>query len=237
MAKEVDQLWLGGYSTGANLVTSEAYRNENIKGLLLFSPAYQPTSKIVKFAPLANWFVDWVDMDPETNITRYDSLPMNGAAIYYRTSQIVRKDLQKPFEKPVLMVLSEKDSVVDSATTSAYFHLSFHHPDSQLIWYGESPPAGNRVRSYSMDLPSQRISSGSHMGPLFSPNNPRYGRTGHTRICNNGQPEEWETLCQQGAEIWFSGWGYTVDNKIHARLTWNPYYDELKAQIKMIVKG
>ncbi|MDE1465342.1 alpha/beta hydrolase [Spartinivicinus poritis] len=242
MANEVDELWLGGYSTGGNLVTSEAYRNDKVAGLLLFSPAFQATSDAVKYTPIANWFIDWVDVDPETNITRYESLPTNGAAVYYQTSEIVREDLNKPFNKPVLMVLSEADSVVDSQTIAGYFTQSFTHPNSLLIWYGDNPPQDKRTISYTMKLPQYRISAGSHMGPLFSPNNPRYGQFGNTRICNNGQSEEKEALCYQGTKPWFSGWGYQAanneaNNNVYARLTWNPYYDELVAQMTKLIRS
>jgi predicted esterase len=41
LEKEVDELGLGGFSTGANLVTSYALENEkDISGLLLFSPGF-----------------------------------------------------------------------------------------------------------------------------------------------------------------------------------------------------
>jgi len=231
LAAEVDQLWLGGYSTGANLVTSEAYRNNDVEGLLLFSPAYTSSSQVVRFAPLANWFFDWADIDPETNITRYDSLPMNGAAIYYKTSQIARDDLETSFEKPVIMLLSEGDSVVDVNETAEIFQSSFTHPDSRLIWYGDNPPDIPRVQHYSMQLPEQKISAGSHMGLLFSPENKRYGIRGDIRICNNGQNEQQELDCFAGKEVWFSGWGYREENKSHARLTWNPYFQEFSQDL------
>jgi predicted esterase len=40
LADEVDELWLGGFSTGGNLVTSHAYHDDNVDGLLLFSPGF-----------------------------------------------------------------------------------------------------------------------------------------------------------------------------------------------------
>ena len=35
-----DHIWLGGYSTGANLVMSKAIQDQEIGGVLLFSPAF-----------------------------------------------------------------------------------------------------------------------------------------------------------------------------------------------------
>lgn len=78
LQQEYDSVWLGGYSTGANLVTSQAIKDDTISGLLLFSPAFQPKSSAVQFAELASYFVTWADQDPEDNMLRYNSLPMNG---------------------------------------------------------------------------------------------------------------------------------------------------------------
>ncbi|OLQ73176.1 esterase [Photobacterium proteolyticum] len=232
LADEVGEVWLGGYSTGANLVTHEALGNDDVAGLLLFSPAFKPRSDTVRFASIASWFVDWADIDEETNMTRYDSLPMNGAAVYYQTSEVVREALQnKQYTKPVFMAVSEGDSVIDTDKVSAIFSQNFTHPNSQLVWYGDNPPTGERVASFTMNLPQQRISTGSHMGLLFSPDNVLYGTEGSLRVCNNGQTEEQTQDCLQGAKTWFSGWGYTEAGKNHARLTWNPYY---QTSIKMM---
>jgi hypothetical protein len=77
-----------------------------------------------------------------------------------------------------------------------------------------------------MKLPEQRISNGSHMGLLFSPQNPYYGINGSEKICSNGQAEGLEEACQAGEETWYSAWGYQEPNKNHARLTFNPYFED-----------
>ncbi|MDR9829220.1 hypothetical protein RCJ22_26885 [Vibrio sp. FNV 38] len=40
--------------------------------------------------------------------------------------------------------------------------------------------------------------------------------------------------CNQGEQTWFSTWGYKEADRIHARLTWNPYYAELEKTMKTI---
>ncbi|BBI59892.1 hypothetical protein HSBAA_11980 [Vreelandella sulfidaeris] len=45
LAAEVDELWLGGFSTGGNLVTSHAFSDDNVDGLLLFSPGFYPDTR------------------------------------------------------------------------------------------------------------------------------------------------------------------------------------------------
>lgn len=236
LAREYDELWLGGYSTGANLVTIEASENTDVDGLLLFSPAFKPDNNLVRFAPVIRHFVDWADEDPEENIAKYDSLPMNGAAVYYETSSLVRDRLsEKTLDIPVFMAISEGDSVIDTLTALELYQNSFSHAGKQLAWFGEYQPAVDGLNQFSMRLPEQRISAGSHMSMLYKPDNAHYGINGRFRMCSNGQQEALEQLCRQGEEVWYSGWGHQETGKIYARLSWNPYFKETMAVMQKVL--
>lgn len=227
LKQDVDKVWLGGYSTGANLVTSQAINDDDIAGLLLFSPAFKPDAFMVSLAPIANHFITWADRDPEDNYTRYNSLPMNAASIYYQTSKIVRDDLANAnYSKPVFMMMSEGESVIDTKYAQNTFNKVMSNPNNKLVWEGENQPADPRAISFSMDLPAQQISNGSHLGLLFSTDNPVYGRDGEIMICGNGQREADEAKCLAGEKVWYSAYGYQETGKVHARLTWNPYFAE-----------
>lgn len=86
-----------------------------------------------------------------------------------------------------------------------------------------------------MKVDSLRVSTGSHMSPLFSPQNPYYGIGGERLMCMNSFDEDANIACENGAEVWYSAWGYEEDNKIHARLTWNPYYKELEQHMVKLI--
>lgn len=233
---DVDSIWVGGYSTGANLVTDLAIQDESINGVLLFSPAFQPNSSSVKYAGLASYFMTWADQDPEDNPLRYNSLPMSAAAVYYETSVEVREKLDgTQYDKPVFMLLSEGDKVIDTEFAIDVFSQQFNNPNSRLIWQGEEPISEPRATTFTMTLPEHRISNGSHMGLLFSPKNPNYGVQGTSRICSNGQTEEQELACMNGDSVWFSAWGHTEPNKNHARLTYNPYFTESMALLDQVM--
>ena len=233
---DVDSIWVGGYSTGANLVTDLAIQDESINGVLLFSPAFQPNSSSVKYAGLASYFMTWADQDPEDNPLRYNSLPMSAAAVYYETSVEVREKLDgTQYDKPVFMLLSEGDKVIDTEFAIDVFSQQFNNPNSRLIWQGEEPISEPRATTFTMTLPEHRISNGSHMGLLFSPKNPNYGVQGTSRICSNGQTEEQELACMNGDSVWFSAWGHTEPNKNHARLTYNPYFSESMALLDQVM--
>lgn len=224
---QTDEVWLGGYSTGANLVTSEALKDDDIAGLLLFSPAFKPGSPTVKFAKIASYFITWADQDPETNPIRYNSLPMHGAAVYYDTVKVVQQDLEgKKYTKPVFMIASEGDHVIDTTFATSVFKTQFTNVKNHLVWQGENTFPANNATTFSMNRPELKIVDGSHMGLLFSPNNPEYGENGAVRICSNGQTEEQELACEEGADVWFSAYGVKEEDKIFARLTYNPYFEQ-----------
>ena len=224
---QTDEVWLGGYSTGANLVTSEALKDDDIGGLLLFSPAFKPGSSTVKFAKIASYFVTWADQDPETNPIRYNSLPMHGAAVYYDTAKIVQQDLKdKNYTKPVFMITSEGDRVIDTKFSTTVFETQFTNAKNHLVWQGENVFPATNATTFSMNRPDLKIIDGSHMGLLFSSNNPEYGKKGVVRICSNGQTEEQELACEEGADVWFSSYGIREEGKIFARLTYNPYFEQ-----------
>ncbi|GAL36723.1 lysophospholipase [Vibrio maritimus] len=238
LLEEYPSIWLGGYSTGANLVTSKALLDDRISGLLLFSPAFKPTSNAVKYASFASVFVQWADKDPEDNMLRYNSLPMNGAAVYYETVSDVQTQLDKyRFDKPTVMVLSEGDSVVDTKAAVDWFNSHFSNPNNKLVWQGDNAPQASGAIAQTMRLPEFRVSNGSHMGMLFSPENPYYGTEGSVRICDNGQAEEAYMACLNGEPMWYSSYGYQEPGKIHARLTFNPYFDQMSEIIDSVMNG
>lgn len=234
LAKEVDTLWLGGFSTGGNLALEYAMaHHDRVQGLLLFSPAFKSSTAYDFLAPTVALFRDWLrppgTLFPQQIATRYLRVPTNAFAQFWRTSASAQRLLARQrWDKPVLIVLSAHDSVLNTRWILDHFARSFPHPASRLIWYGEPrPEVANdaRVLVKTDFLPEARISQFSHMSVLFSPQNPLYGRNGSVRFCANGQPEEAAKRCLKGEEVWYSDWGLVEAGKIHARLTWNPWFD------------
>lgn len=238
--QQVDELWLGGFSTGANLVTSEAISDPDIEGLFLFSPGFKSSRKGLFLAPLASRFIDWVDVDEVTgNYTKYESLTTQAAANYYRSAQeVVNKVKKYQYDKPVLVTISEDDIVIDSKAIYQMFSESMTHPDSRLIWYGtEQGFTDKRVIVREKSLPSERISTFSHMNVLFDEDNPFYGKQGEYRFCNADLIFEEYEKCQLGIETWYAEYGYSDGDRIYARLSWNPYFSFLSESISSLVKA
>lgn len=242
LASEVDELWLGGFSTGANLVTSWALEKnseqDKIKGLLLFSPGFKPRSNLVALSPALSYFKDWADIDITGNHVRYDSLAVNGAGEYYKTSKLTRSQLEEQaVDVPVLVTISEKDSVIDAAAILSLFQKRFTHPDSRLLWFGSGPKSKDSRVTFLQDrIPELNISNFSHMSALYSPKNSYYGQNGSFRMCDNGQTLQAQEQCPAAENVWYSAWGYRESGKIHARLTWNPYFPKLEKAIQTITQ-
>lgn len=242
---EFSDIYLGGFSTGGNLVLEYAIDNPDIRGLLLFSPALRSDETFDWVSPwlarVKTWLFSPDPARPQQSPVRYHNVPLNGFAQFYRSSVSVRQLIEsKGFDRPALVVLAERDSVVDVSYVRERFEHRFTHPASRLIWYGRGETASfisSRILTRTDHLPQERISQFSHMGVLFSPDNPLYGRSGSLRLCQNGQSDRDTAHCEAGDPVWFSDWGYSEPSKVHARLTFNPYFDWQSQIIRDVLKA
>ncbi|GAM65309.1 lysophospholipase [Vibrio ishigakensis] len=164
LKQEYDEVWLGGFSTGGNLVTIHSLEQGDIDGLILFSPGFQSTTPVMeKLAPIAALFFDGYTTE-EVNMARYSSAPLNAAIAYSESASKVR-DLLKENEVtvPTMIALSEADSIVDPEAVKSLYEQRFTNPNNQLVWYGESDVELSSEIALSMKLDSLQISTGSHM--------------------------------------------------------------------------
>ena len=234
LTREVPKVYLGGFSTGANLVLDYAYQHDEIAGLVLFSPAFRPDNTYAWVTQYIGWFKPWLakpndGIRPMQTPVRYLNVPTNGFAQFYRSAVMAQSRLkQRTYDKPVFVAITQHDSVLDTAYVLDNFNQHFSNPASRLIWYGDHPaPAAKtpRVLVRNDYLPEYRIAQFSHMGLMFSPDNRLYGKDGTQRICWNGQEMADMHKCLNGEQVWYSDWGHREPGKVFARLTFNPYYD------------
>ena len=237
LKQDYDEVWLGGFSTGGNLVTIHAIEKGNVDGLLLFSPGFQSQAPYLeKLAPLASLFFDGYSTE-EDNLARYNSAPLNGAIAYTDSAVELRKLLKNhKVEVPTLIVLSEADSIIDPKAVNDYYQQRFTNPNNQLLWYGESKLEQDSVTVSSMKLDTLKISTASHMSPLFAPTNPYYGQDAAYTMCMNSMDDDATAFCEKGGDVWWSAWGYEEEGKVHARLTWNPYYQDLEQTMRDVTR-
>ncbi|MCS3433521.1 carboxylesterase [Klebsiella sp. BIGb0407] len=243
MQRDVGKVYMGGFSTGANLALDYAYFSPEIAGLVLFSPGFRSNSTWDWLTPLVAKFRPWLfepdGLRPMQNSVRYLTTPTNGFAQFYRSSKVARSLLgEHTYDKPVFMAVAQHDSVLNTSYLLNTFQTRFTHPDSRLIWYGTPPSSlkdSKRIIVREDRLPEHHISQFSHMGILFSPGNRVYGEQVQQRFCWNGQSAQDMQACLQGAPVWYSDWGYQEPGKVHARLTFNPYFEWQMSVIKQVL--
>ena len=245
LEKEVPTVYLGGFSTGANLVLDYAYEHPEIAGLVLFSPAFKPENTYAWLTQYIGWFRPWLakpddGVRPMQTPVRYLNVPTNGFAQFYRSALLAQKHIiYAAYDKPVFVAITEHDSVLDTGYVLDTFNARFTSPASRLVWYGNAPAApltSPRVLVRNDFLPEYRIAQFSHMGLMFSPADPLYGVDGSQRICWNGQQAADMQRCLSGEPVWYSDWGHREPGKTFARLTFNPYF-EWQSRVMLKVLG
>lgn len=233
LKKEVPNVWIGGFSTGGNLAYSYASKDPDIKGLILFSPALEIRTKLVELVPIADLFIDWLRKPDKENQGvlpfKYGTIPVDGLNAFKHTMDDADEALKsKPYEKPVLVMMSANDSIVDTQSLLKLFDKQLVNPNSRIIWYGALPQDAENLSSKitvrKTFLPEERIETFSHMSLPFSPDNKWYGKNGKYRYCVNRSVKGYYEECMKAPQVWYGAYGTVDGDKIFARLTYNPYF-------------
>jgi len=229
-------MYLGGFSLGGVIATLLALESDDIDGLFLFAPAWRSTRvNLLRWASLVAPFKPWVfgGMIIEDNPTKYNSIPINAAAQYYRMARhLQRRWKGRTLAMPVLVVETIDDSVVDVAATRHLFATRFGSSRRRLLLYGNSPvEAGEHEIVRPSRYPAVRILNQSHQGLMVSPRNALFGERGTQLVCNGN---EWSVFSAclyyakgphwYGAEATASPDGVPV-----ARTTFNPDFEGVMA--------
>jgi hypothetical protein len=56
-------------------------------------------------------------------------------------------------------------------------------------------------------------------------------------MCRNNRHDDHYEKCLKGGPVWYSAWGYVEEGKIHARLTFNPWFDEMLGHFDDVMKA
>lgn len=225
--------YIGGFSLGSVIATVLALEQDGIDGLFLISPAYHSSrNHLLRWASLVAPFKPWVfgGMIIEDNPVRYNSIPINATAQYYKTTRYLLKRWRSTIDIPVLMVVSAEDSVVDIDKTRRAFQRRFGSDRKHLLLFdaGEEQARQYETRVHSA-YPDRRILNQSHQSLHVAPSHPLFGENGTVLVCNGN---EWAVfsrcLYYQGDDRWYAAEKTPApDDKPVARITYNPDYDLL----------
>lgn len=249
MALEADQVFIGGYSAGGALAVLQALHDIRIRGLFLFAPALQISSR----ARFSNWHrsyswlysrAKWLNIFPDADIYKYESFPKNAAAQMYQVTQAVRKALAvSALELPVFTVASQEDVTVDSSATLVFMR-NLRNSASRMVYYhgGDIQPSeSERSRNFEpvlCKLPEQKILSSAHTAIVMPAEDKYYGAHGEYRNCLHYLAENGTHLHQcltpdAGADVWQ---GELTQRNLSVgtvcRLTYNPVYSAMEAAMR-----
>ena len=236
-------------------------RRQALRGLLMtgglllvpglaraFAPAAEAApyvrTNLVGLVPFASLFFEWLRTPEEagggTTAFRYRTLPMTGLVAYCDTMDHAEEALEKPYRKPVLTVLSEFDSIVDTERMLEAADESFLNPRSRTIWYGDETPETKvmKVISLPSHLEKEHIRSFSHLSVNFSPENPHYGRGARAEWCRPENDPRLRFHCEiPESEIWYGAWGEERDGHVYVRLTYNPHFERQTEEVLAFLRG
>jgi len=222
------EIFLGGFSMGGVVATILALENEDTSGLFLFSPAFKSSrNHLLRWASIYSKFKPWVfgGMIIEDNPTKYNSIPINGLAQYYKLIKHLNKVWRnRTLDIPVLMVASSDDSVVDIPYVGTRFKDRFTSTRKRLIVYSNDVPTEQEGIDYRPSVyMEERILNQSHQSVLLSESNPLFGKNGQILVCNGNDWPTFSACLYYKGQHWFGAQNTpSPDDEPVARITYNP---------------
>jgi len=236
--------YLGGFSLGGVIATLLAAESSNVDGLLLFSPAYHSKlNHLLRWAGIYSVIKPWVfdGMIIEDNPTKYNSIPINGASQYYKTTRVLKRRWpKKALDIPVLMIASRNDSVIDIGYIERTFKKGFVGDKKLIVYDNEKATTVHTSSTASIEYRNsryieKRVLNQSHQSLLLSKANPLFGENGKVLVCNGNEWSVFSACLRYPGSHWF-GAQHTPspDGVPVARATYNPDYDYIMDQFDKV---
>ncbi len=239
LCQRFDEVYAGGFSTGATLSIYQALLNPRIRGLFLFAPALgvNPLARLA--APLARlgkrWpRLGWFDVQPDSDCFKYESLPQRAIAEVTRMIRALTElsRISAP-SVPVFVAASEQDATLDSRAILDWFEQQTG-PRRMLYYSSGQPQVPAFVKRVPSRFAAQRIRSFAHTSLIHSPANPHYGAHGEQRVCAHYyrlEPSKYQR-CKAGEEDCLGEmFDETEACQVIRRLTYNPLFEEMLSEI------
>lgn len=241
LAGSVDQVYLGGLSTGAALSVYHAGQDATIRGLFLFSPAIAvsslaPVSCLLNGLGVLREKSRWLDLLPDEDTFKYESFAANaGCQIHKLTREIRPARSSKPVTIPLFIAASADDETVKIAATLELFKAA-SSTAKQMLLYGEELPSGAdpAVELVPVRDPGARILGSAHTALVMAPADEHYGAAGAYRLCAiyfDKEPEAYRA-CKAGKADYL-GEISAANRKLGViqRLTFNPKFAHMLASL------
>lgn len=241
LSEEVEDVYLAGFSAGAALSVHHASINKRVRGLFLFSPAFEisPRAKWANLHKLYSWMnpsAAWVSVMPDRDIYKYESFCKNAAAQMYALTKALPQD---DLYIPIFMAASADDASVHSRATLRFLKRAKHHA-STLVWYSTKKLEQSKVEWVDSAIPSHKILSSAHTAIVIPTDDEHYGVSGEYKNCLHYlvRDDERFAACNANDKTVFLGEvnEKNLQNGLMRRLTFNPHYAVMEASMQRFIK-
>ena len=248
--KDAEHIHLVGYSTGAGIAMTQAFKRDDITSLMLFSPLVEINSslapaasmiaKTTSFLPSASYPVKMDEINPY----QYYSISFNAVAQAYHVTQELKKTIQQhPKKIPIFMATSLQDSIVRADKNIALFER-FADDNSRLMLFSNTPyeTKDTRIQVVHSAVPEKNILSLSHEGILSQIDNPVYGIEGSVRDCllyKSGSDQRKKCESADLKDLYFGEQEAIMTRKdiTISRINFNPFFDQMTASLGAFLKS
>lgn len=233
-------MFVGGFSLGGILATVLALENSSIDGLLLVSPAFNSRlNHLLRWSWLYRKFRPWLygGMILEDNPIKYNSIAINSGTQFYAATKYLKRHWRgRKLDMPVLVAVTEDDSVVDIEYVRKVFDNRFSSNKKRLIYYsakGKESLKPHEIRRNSR-LPDRRLLNQSHLSLINSPQNLLYGEDRKVLVCNGNEYPVF-MACMGATSHWYGAQHTPSPDGIPvARTTYNPDYGFILKQFDQV---
>ncbi|MFA6015505.1 MAG: alpha/beta fold hydrolase [Gallionellaceae bacterium] len=250
LAKEVDDVYLAGFSAGGALSVHQSYIDQRIKGLFLFAPALQisPKAALANLHKASSWLLPstkWISIHPDWDCYKYESFSKNAAAQIHALTRVINKQIkQNSLTLPIFSVVSQDDTTVNTPATLK-FMMQAQHPANKLIYYfsdaGSIPDwhGAGQFEAVNGVFPDAGIIGSAHTAIVLPAKDEYYGVNGNYRNCLHYLPNRLEDFitCQQDKQQTLFG-EITTENLgkgLLCRLMYNPSFSALQTALQQFI--
>lgn len=251
LAKEVDELYLGGFSAGGALSVLQSLQDNCVRGLFLFAPALKISAKAryARLYRLIDWLIPsakWLNIYRDDDYYKYESFPNNAVTQMWRLTQKVSQQLaKKPLTIPIFAVASADDATVNTNAVAAWL-ADCPHPANHLVWYdsaGKLPTTHltmNKIEVVCSARPSSGILGSAHTAIVLTEDDPEYGLQGRYVNCLHYLPHDMARYqaCKNNP-VHLQRGEINVQNlsvELLARLMVNPNFSALKVSMQQFIE-
>lgn len=233
----VDEVYLGGFSTGGTLAIHHAMSDGDIDGLFLFSPAVEITPAadracwLAKLGRIFSRFAWLTPPMPDEDPFKYESFTANAACQVFRLTEELEKVTAKtPLTKPLFVAASADDATVHTSKTLELFFQAPADPKKMVLYARPGRMEAPNIQVVDSSHPEGHVVSSAHTAIVIPPEDAHYGAGGQYAFCSHyyGKDDAAYLQCKEKREDLLGEIsGEFLTQGVVRRLTYNPGYREM----------